>query len=82
MGRNLAVAMLDLSESGARLIVKAPVTPGETVELLLSGPGVPKPCRGPGRVVWSVLLPDGTHAIGVALDKRLAYADLQRLAKV
>jgi PilZ domain len=82
LGRNLAVTTLDLSETGARLIVQAAVAPGEAVELLLSGPGVPKPFRRPGKVVWSVLLPDGSHAIGVALDRHLTYGDLQRLAKV
>jgi hypothetical protein len=82
LGRNLAVATLDLSETGARLVVEAPLAPGEAVELLLSSPGVARPFRRLGKVVWSVLLEDGSRAIGVAFEKILAYADLRRLARL
>ncbi len=82
LGRNLAVTTLDLSETGARLVVQAPLAPGEGVEVLLSSPGVAKPFRRLGKVVWSVLLDDGTRAIGVGFDKALSYADLRRLARL
>jgi len=82
LGRNVAVATLDLSETGARLVVQVPLAVGEEVELKLAGPGVQKPIGRAGRIVWSVLLQDGNHAIGVEFDKLLGYADLQRLARV
>jgi hypothetical protein len=82
MGRNVAVTTLDLSETGARLIVRIGLAPGDEVEILLAGTGVPKPVKRVGTVVWSVLLPDACHAIGVVFDKALSYADLQRLARV
>jgi hypothetical protein len=62
--------------------VRAPLTPGQEVELLLAGGRMPKPLKRIGRVVWALLLPDGTHGIGVVLEKRLTYADLQRLARL
>jgi len=82
LGRNVAVATLDLSETGTRLIVQAPTTVGEEVELKMAGPGLQKPVRRVGRVVWSLLLQTGNHAIGVEFDKTLGYSDLQRLARV
>jgi len=81
LGRNVAVTTLDVSEIGVRLIVRVPLTPGEEVELQMGGPGLLKPLRRAGKVVWSMLLPDGCHVIGVAFDKPLAYGDLQRLAR-
>jgi hypothetical protein len=80
LGHNLAVTLLDLSETGARLIVQGPLAVGTEVEVKLTGPGI-KPVRRLGVVVWSVLLQDGGHAIGAVFDKALAYSDLQRLAK-
>jgi hypothetical protein len=82
LGRNLAVTTLDLSETGARLLVRAAMAPGEDVEVLLAGVGVARALKRVGKVVWALLLSDGSHAIGVVFDKRLSYAELQRLARV
>jgi hypothetical protein len=81
LGRNLAIKALDISESGARMIVAAPFSTGDDVELLLTGAGVPKPVKRLGKVVWAVPVADGTHAIGVNFEKLLRYAELVRFAK-
>jgi hypothetical protein len=80
-GRNVAVNVLDLSETGARLVVRTPLDRGDEVELLLAGHGLTKPLRQLGKVVWSLPLPDDCHAIGVAFDKPLPYVTLQRLTR-
>ena len=82
MGRNVAVSTLDVSQTGARLTALVPLARGQEVELQLTGPGLQKPVRRSGKVAWSVLLEDHCYAIGVAFDKPLAYADLQRIARL
>jgi hypothetical protein len=81
LGRNLALTTLDLSETGARLTVQASLAVRDEVEIKVSGTGIPKPVRRLGTVVWSVLLQDGNHAIGVVFDKAMAFGDLQRLTR-
>jgi hypothetical protein len=73
---------VDISENGVRLVVSAPLAAGEPVEVLLSGPGVPKPLKRLGKVVWTRALDDGGHWMGVSFEKPLRYAELQRFAKV
>jgi hypothetical protein len=81
-GPNVAIAAVDLSEAGVRLIVEAPLTPGEEIELQFSGPGTRKPIRRLGTIVWSVELSPGYYGVGVAFEKDLKYGDFYRLAKV
>ena len=82
LGRNLGIRALDISESGVRLVVSAPLSPKEQVEVLLSGPGVPKPLKRLGNVAWTLPLADGGHCIGVSFEKPLRYSELQRFARV
>jgi hypothetical protein len=81
LGANLTEKVLDLSETGVCLIVKAALKPGEEVELLLDNPGFTRPLTCPGKVVWSVALADGSHGIGVDFHKALSAAVCQRLGK-
>jgi hypothetical protein len=81
LGHNLAVAALDLSENGVRLVIREPLPPGQQVEILLSGPDLAKPIRRLGQVVWSAALAVANHGAGVAFDKSLPYAELQRLLR-
>jgi len=81
LGPNLTVKVLDLSETGACLIVKTALKQGEETELLLSGPSFARPLQCPAQVVWSVTLADGCHGIGVNFVKPLRSAERQRLSK-
>jgi PilZ domain len=81
LGRNLTLNTLDVSETGARLTVSVPLTCGQEVDLQLIAPGFQKPVRRGGKVVWSVGLDDERYAVGVAFDRALPYADLQRVAR-
>jgi len=82
LGPNLTLKVLDLSETGACLIVKSALKVGDETELLLSGPSFVKPLQCLARVVWSVALADGSYGIGVNFAKSLRFADVQRLGKV
>jgi c-di-GMP-binding flagellar brake protein YcgR len=82
LGPDVAFKILDLSETGASLIVKAAVREGEDIELVFCSPGFPRPLSCPAEVVWSVALADGSHGIGVNFTKHLSTAQRQRLAKL
>jgi len=81
LGANLTVKVLDLSETGACLIVKTVLNQGEEAELLLSGPSFARPLQCPAQVVWSVALADGCHGIGVNFVKPLRSAERLRLSR-
>ncbi len=78
LGKNLAAAALDLSETGIRLILAETVSPGQEVEVLLGGMGHAKPTRRVGRVVWAVATADRQVCVGIAFDKPLPFVDVQR----
>jgi hypothetical protein len=80
LGANLALSVLDVSETGVRLLVKADLPPGQEVEIDLESPGSQK-VKALARVVWSVPAEDGTFRVGARFDKGLSYAALQALSR-
>jgi hypothetical protein len=79
LGANLAVSLLDLSESGVRMIIKTGLDKGQEVEIGLLGPGRSRPIKLLANVAWSVPAADGTFCVGACFQRRLAYADLLHL---
>ena len=79
LGHNLAVSLLDLSDIGARLIVKAELKPGQEVFLIVEVPHYIHPVRLPATVVWCRPESEGTFCIGADFQKRMEYLDLQNL---
>src|SRR5438105_230441 len=82
VGRNLALAVLDVSEMGVRLRLKEALPPGREVTVGLTPPGQSRESRLTGRVVWCVAAADGTHLAGVRFDKQLDYPALQALGRL
>jgi hypothetical protein len=82
LGRNLTVAVLDLSESGIRLRTRAPLEPAQEVQIELEGLGHARPLTLPSRVAWSVAAADGTWCVGLQFPRPLKYSDLINLAKI
>jgi hypothetical protein len=80
LGRNLALELLDISESGIRLRIKEGLPEGQVVEIQLLGLAQRVPVKMVGTVMWSVAAADGSHCIGARFDKSLRYGDLQLLA--
>ena len=78
-GPNLALTVLDLSETGARLVVKQPLAPGRKVYVNLEGSDGGRPILRGGDVVWSLPTTDGTFCVGVSFHKRLQPSDLLSL---
>ena len=78
-GPNLALTVLDLSETGARLVVKESLEPGRKVYINLEGAEDARPILRGGDVVWSLPTADGAYCVGVHFHKRLLPNDLLAL---
>jgi hypothetical protein len=79
LGPNVVVSVVDLSETGARLVVKVPLEPRQEVEVELQGQSHPRPLKFPAKVVWSAGAGEGTYTVGVVFERRLSYTELQDL---
>jgi len=79
LGANLAMALLDVSESGVRLTLKSALEPGQEVNLAFEGIGHRRPLKSNGKVVWCVPAQDGSFCVGIRLDKYLPYQEISKL---
>jgi PilZ domain len=82
LGRTVALSILDLSETGVRLIVKENLEKNQEVEVNLESPTCRRPIKTLGNVVWSVAVTDGTHCVGVVFRRPLPYADFSQFTVV
>ena len=81
-GPDVALALLDVSASGARLLVRDAPALGEAVEVCLyttSGPGW---FRQAARVVWSVAARGGHYFAGVRFEAALASEEAEALRQL
>lgn len=81
LGPNIAVKILDLSETGIRLRVTAACEPGYDLKVHLSSLAHRKPVILEGNVVWCVPTTENDYCIGVEFVKPLNYRDLQLLSR-
>src|SRR5947209_4678294 len=79
LGPDVAVALLDLSEVGARLLVSAPLPRGEELMLGLTADreGQGAALGVPAVVAWYVPAPGGGYWVGVTFPKAVPFRDLQ-----
>ena len=80
LGANLALSILDLSETGIRLLMKEPLAKGQEVEITLEGIQHRRPLKLGGHVIWTVPAADGRHCIAVHFLRSLSYADVLLLS--
>jgi hypothetical protein len=79
LGVNLALALMEVSETGVRLALQAALDPGQEVTLLLEGQGHSRPVRIQGNVIWCTPRPEGGFLTGIRFQKYLAWPDLQNI---
>ena len=79
LGRNLAEDLVDISQTGVRLIVNAALVKGDEVELIVNSAGLPRPLQFLGDVVWAAASGDNRYSIGVKFRKHLSYDEFSRL---
>jgi hypothetical protein len=82
MGANLAVSVLEVSETGACLVVKAAFANGEEMEVNLEGVVHRRPIRKMARVVWCVTDGPERWRVGVQFQGALGYAELSELTRL
>jgi hypothetical protein len=80
MGANISRSVLDLSDTGVRLIVRETLTLLAEVEISITSYGMKQPLKRMGEVRWQVELADGTFCVGIEFHKRLTYRDWQTMA--
>lgn len=80
-GSNIAARLLDISQSGARILLKEMIDLGKEVELGFSAYGLSGRLKVCGNIVWVVPMEDGTCAVGIAFQKRLAYSDVLMISR-
>jgi hypothetical protein len=81
LGPNIAASFLDISETGARLILKTSVTPGQEVAICLEGISG-NLLKRVAEVVWVVPTADGAFCVGARLQKALPYTSIHDLSKL
>lgn len=82
LGHNIGIGILDLSETGIRLVVKEALQEKQEVEVILTAQGSVREFKHVGRVVWCVPAVDGSFCIGVEFEKRINYVGLQDLSRL
>jgi c-di-GMP-binding flagellar brake protein YcgR len=82
LGPNLAITTLDISETGARLVLKGKVDKGQELEVVLNSSGLPRPVKRLARTVWALPQNDGNALVGLRFDRALSYAEYQHLASL
>jgi hypothetical protein len=80
VGNNIGQRVLDISETGVRLIVQEQMKVGQEFEMILQGPGS-RPVKQLARIVWCVPSNDGTFCVGAAFQKPIPYSDLIALTR-
>jgi hypothetical protein len=79
LGPNLVLALLDVSETGVRLLLREPVGAAKEVTVTLEGSHHRRPLRLTGRVAWCLATAEGGHCVGVQFERRLPYAECLKL---
>lgn len=82
LGPNYAATLLDVSESGMRLVVNTEFKAQQEVQVSLLGPACMREVVRNGIVVWSLPTADGAYCVGIAFEKRLDYTALQDFTKL
>jgi Tfp pilus assembly protein PilZ len=70
---------LDLSEGGARLLVKDPFEVGEEVILSLEAPAQQRQLTRRGQVVWAFQVAQMSYAMGIRWAENLCKDDFRRV---
>jgi len=80
IGRDLAVSLTDLSDTGAGLLLSEPLLRGEVVEVGLRAPGLKDEVRRMGVIVWAKAEGE-TCRVGILFSERLGAAALRALSR-
>ena len=77
----MAASLLDVSQDGARVVLKEVVELQKEVEISFTSMAAHRTIKGVGNVVWVVPLEDGKCIAGVNFQKRIAWSDVMSLSR-
>ncbi len=81
LGPNIALSLLDLSETGLRVVLKEFIDPGREVEVNLESTATGRTLKTTATVMWIVPAADPTFIVGLRLLKAISHSDLMTLSK-
>ena len=81
-GPDVAHAVLDISETGASLLLKAPFKTGERLEVNLESIAHRRPVKKMASVIWCVPAGEDRYVVGVKFEGTLPYSDLNDLTRM
>jgi hypothetical protein len=79
LGSNLALTVLDVSQTGIRLVIKEKLDFNQVVAVTLEGAHRRRPLRHTAKVAWCMETADQEFCVGLCFEKRLPYAELIRM---
>jgi hypothetical protein len=79
VGPAVTAVTLDLSEAGARLLVRVPLEVGQEVVLALEGPSYRGPLSRHGKVVWSFRVSKRCCVVGVRFEEQIGTDVIQQV---
>lgn len=77
LGPNVAVSLLDISDSGIRVVLKQELTNRDEVEIMIVAHGVLGTIKRHGYVRWQLKLENGLFCAGIEFQKSIKYRDWQ-----
>jgi hypothetical protein len=80
LGANLAKTLLDVSDSGVRLVISQELALQGEVEIIIGGYGMKAPIKRLATVRWQLKLESGLFCTGIEFQKHIDYRDWQNLA--
>jgi hypothetical protein len=82
LGPNVALSVLDLSEVAVRFATKATLSARQDVEINFNEASLNRPIKRLGKVLRCFQSDPTTWTAVVRFDRRLEYADIQRLVSM
>jgi hypothetical protein len=80
LGVDISLGILDVSETGIRLLVGQKLNQDDEVTVTLDSPNIGRPLRIVSRVAWCVQTRNNIYCAGIQFDKRLRYMDITSMA--
>lgn len=78
-GANVAASVLDISDTGARMIITVPLEARDEVEISIQGFGLKGIIKRQGTIRWQVKLENGHYCVGIEFQKSLDYRIWQNI---
>jgi hypothetical protein len=79
---NVAESIGDVTQTGALLLLREALEPGQEVEVGLQAPGNVREFKMVGRIVWCSQAASGSFWVGIEFDKPLSYSAFQDLSRL